>query len=218
MPPIITVAVASALVLASAVCVGADVPAFCVCAGPVWPKPLATQARPLCVSMVGKEDYYQLDLSGHSGRTQDLLRRQSAKQAPCGYGGYDPKTSILQSSPAVHYPEPYGGYELESHVMSLVLSAPINVETDVLSLTPSRSIVDALDRIKRDSFVRLDAAGAQNNIVQTIHCFASSNSVSLPSISWLPTMTAVQAQSKEGTSLVESKVYSHSHNKGAWFG
>jgi hypothetical protein len=155
MPPIITVAVASALVLASAVCVGADVPAFC--AGPVWPKPCHSGPPTLC-EMVGKEDYYQLDLSDHSGRTRDLLRRQSAKQAPYDYGGYDPKTRILQSSPAPHYPEPYGGYESESHVTSLVLSAPLDVETDVLSLTPSRSIVDALDRIKRDSFARLDAA------------------------------------------------------------
>ena len=39
---------------------------------------------------------------------------------------------------------------------------------------PSRSIFDALDRIKSDSFARLDAA---NNIVPTIHRFASSERV-----------------------------------------
>ena len=171
------VAVASALALASAACADADVPAFC--AGPVWPKPLAAQARPLCLSMVGK-DYYQLDFSDHSGRTRDLLRRKSAKQVPYGYGGYDPKTRILQSAPD---PRPS-----ESHVSNRVLSAPLDAETDESSLTPSRSIFDAFDRIKRDSFARLDAAGAQNNIVQTIHRFVSSNSVAAP-LSLLATMT-----------------------------
>ena len=170
------VAFASALAFAS--CVDADVPAFC--AGPVWPKPFAThRARPICLSMVGKD--YQLDLSDHSGRTRDLLLRQSAKQASYGYGGYDPKRRILQSAPSPHYPEPkhdsepYGGYESESHVSS-VLSAPFDVEADVSSLTPSRSIFDALDRIKSDSIARLDAA---NNIVPTIHRFASSERVEL---------------------------------------
>jgi hypothetical protein len=84
------------------------------------------------------------DFSDHSGRTRDLLRRQAPKKVP--YGGYDPKARI-QSAPAPLYPAPN--------------QEPFNAAA-------------AFDRIKRDSFARIDAAGALNNIVEIIRRFASS--------------------------------------------
>ena len=68
----------------------------------------------------------------------------SRKKAP--YGGYDPKARI-QSAPAPLYPAPN--------------QEPFNAAA-------------AFDRIKRDSFARIDAAGALNNIADIIRRFASS--------------------------------------------
>ncbi len=86
----------------------------------------------------------KVDFSDHSGRTRDLLRRQAPKKAPSG--GYDPKARI-QSAPVPLYP------------------APNQQPFDAAA---------AFERIKKDSFARIDAAGALNNIVEIIRRFASS--------------------------------------------